>query len=192
MPKTHRTVRTPVEQSMAGPNDSRLDARLGPAPNRARADEAVSDHQRQWTVWAWRGHDPQNEESGVRGETHRGLGEAVMTVLASAKLRGVCLVVTRSVASAPLNRRETLRAYRAAAEAAVEAATVVEGPLWTSLTVQVGAHNHAAVVKAVQKHGGRIRGEEARASVTLWLEVAAEDERAVRAAVERAGGRTRD
>lgn len=172
----HLTVKGSAEASYLCEQGSKLRARLLAAGNLSVAQEATRRLRlREPHAWAWRGIQGAEHTTTI-GERHFDVGQVLLEQLETTGVRGVLLVVERGVGERRLSRRETRRAYAAAARAVFAGVEVVLAPVWVGLHLNVPSGEREEVERLLEAHGAQIRFVEVRTRADLWLDVAAEDE----------------
>ena len=192
---TQRTVQIPVQIEIPRVKGSRFLARLAPASTpeaaeavvaQVRAEEAGATHH----AWAWRGEGTTGEaRSSDDGEVRGTAGPPILAHLGGAELCGVVLVVTRYYGGTNLGKGGLIRAYGAAAAAAIAAAEVVEVPQVASLRIGCTYSMVGPLEGVIAQHGGTVHAADYGAEVWLTVGVPVEQAPALREALrERSGG----
>lgn len=193
---TVRTVRAPVGLEIERVRGSRFAALLAPVVDESAA-AAIVEGARARTpdathhCWALRLPDGL-ERASDDGEPRDTAGAPILRHLQGADLSHVVCVVTRWFGGTKLGRGGLIRAYGAAAEAAIAAATIVERPVLATLEIEHDYDLSGAIQSVIAAHAAVVVDEAYGEAVALRVTIPVEDEDTfVRAVVDATAGRVR-
>ncbi len=193
---TIRTLAGPVRVEIERVRGSRFVAVLAPVSGEAGAQAVIAAERARHPdathhCWALRLSDG-IERASDDGEPRDTAGAPILRHLQGADLSDVACVVVRWFGGTKLGRGGLIRAYGAATEAAIAAATVVERPQLATLVLEHDYELSGAVQSVLTAHAATVVGESYGAVVTLRVTVPVGDEDAfVRAVVDATAGRVR-
>lgn len=176
-PERIRSVAVSVTVEIERLRGSRFVAELAPAASPEAAAAVVEAARQRWPdashhCWAWRLADGAGRSSDD-GEPRGTAGAPILRHLTGADLVDVVAVVTRWFGGTKLGRGGLLRAYGAAAAAAIEAAAIVERPVLTSLLVEHDYEFAGPVRSVIAAHDVRVVDADYGATTRLVLRVPA-------------------
>lgn len=171
-----RTVTGAVTVEIDRVRGSRFVARLAPADSEFAARAVLDtvravDSDATHHCWAWRGSTGR-ERSDDGGEPPGTAGAPILHHLTGANLVDVMLVVTRWFGGTKLGRGGLVRAYGAAAAAAIAAATVVEHVPTTVVRIVHRYADAGAVDAVLHGHATEAVASDYGATVTRMVRVA--------------------
>ncbi len=136
------SLAAPVEVHTDPIKGSRFIGWAGPAADRAACDAAVAERKAAYPdarhhCWAWLGHGPTDIAFSDAGEPNGSAGRPILDVLRGQGLTDSLVVVSRWFGGTKLGVGGLVRAYGAAANAALDAAERIELVPQTHLVIDV-------------------------------------------------------
>jgi len=189
-----RTIAEAVTVEIPRVKGSRFIGSLAPVADEAGAQQFVASVRERWPdathhASAWR-VTPDQHRSDDDGEPGGTAGPPLLARLEGHELQGVAVVVTRYYGGTNLGKGGLVRAYGAAASAAVEAATVVEELVRARVSLRC-SHSLVGPLQGVaSQFEAEVSMDWGGAQPVMHLDVPVEQRDALtRAAIDRSAGR---
>lgn len=188
------TIEQGVQVEIPRIKSSRFIATLSPAADEAAAMVVIQAVRDTWPdashhAWAWR-LDPDHIRQSDDGEVAGTAGRPILDRLIGDELEAVVLVVTRFYGGTKLGKGGLLRAYGAAARAALDAAEVVQQVRSNTLLFRCGLDLVGPLQGVLLSHSAEVMHTEWTHEATITARVPEEGTEALRQAlIDRAAGR---
>jgi uncharacterized YigZ family protein len=158
---------------------SRFLGRIWPVETEEEALARIAEtrkeyHDARHTCFAYRIRGTGVVRYGDDGEPQGTAGQPMLAVLQGAQLTNVCCTVTRYFGGVLLGTGGLVRAYTAAARAALESAGIRQMARWTALRIDCPYPAFERVKRLIEQDGGVVEGLDYGASVCMDALVRAE------------------